>query len=537
MTGLPDPRHTVLIARTELRRAWRQFRGKGHLQQGVVVVAVLFGGLVTAGVAFGGFAAGSAVASGEIEAPMSMAALVPAGVFTGAVLFTTYLTAIQLGDIDQRDALLTTVSHADVAGGLLVSSFVRIGGLFVVPAVIGAVGFAVGAGSPVTFPLVAGSLLVVVLTAFVLGFGAGIGLTHVFGQSEVLVRHRLALGTIAFLGYVWLLVTNRFGDVIEPVVVATRRSPVAWFADLALLAIVPTADPVHAVVAAVGGVVVLVSGIWAVVWVAGVHWYADPVDTGEPRHSSVSHSPLSRVIGRPAAWVTTKSWLRARRAPVKLVYVVYPVFLLFQPVQSAIQSGTVPPTLPAVVAVYGAWATGAAFSLNPLGDEGAVLPITVTSGADGRTVVTGLLAAGLIPGIPITVGLTAASAVASSVPPVAVVGLTVGALALCVGAAGMATGIGVAFPRFEAARVARSRSVVVPSTWGFLTYSVVLLVLAAPATAAQVPVVTDVIATRLGLTAELVRIGGIGLAVLLVAPTAWYATRFAARRFDTYTIE
>lgn len=536
MRGFPTPRHAARIGVTELRRAWRQFLGKGRLQQGVLGVAVLFGAAALTGVAFGGFIAGNAVATGELADPLAVAALVPAAVFTGTVLFTTYLTAIQLGDIDQRDTLLTTVAHADVVGGVLFAAFVRIGGLFVVPAIVGAATFAVGVGSAATFILVAGSLLLVLVSAFVLGFGAGIGLTHVFGRSAVVVRHRLALGTVAFVGYMWLITTNRFEDLLGPLVALTRETPVGWFADLALLAVVPAADPVNAGLAAVGGVAVLVGGLRFVVWVAGVHWYADPVHAEAGTQSSVSRSRLAAVIGRPAAWVTTKSWLRARRSPLKLVYVAYPVFLLFQPVQTAVETGAVPATLPAVVAVYGAWATGAAFGLNPLGDEGAVLPITVTSGADGRAVVTGLLAAGLIPGATLTTLSTLGLALASPLTPVAVAGLTVGAFALCVGAAGVATGVGVSFPRYETARIARSRSVVVPSTWGFLTYSVVLLVLAAPATAAQVPVVTDAVVLATGVSRPVIRVGGVVVALALVAPVSWYGGRHAARRFDAYTI-
>mgnify|MGYP000651641033 CR=1 FL=1 len=537
MTRFPTPRHAALIAVTELRRGWRQFRGKGRVQQGVLGVAVAFGAVAVVAVAFGGYAAGSAVAADEVAAPLEVAALVPAAMFTGAVLFTTYLTAIQLGNVDQRDALLTTVPHADVVGGVVLAAFVRIGGLFVVPLVVGAAAFAVGVGSAVAFVLVAGSLLMVLVAAFVVGFALGLGATHLFGRSQVLVRHRLAIGMLGFIAYLWVLTSNRFDEVVAPLVTATRASPVAWFADLALVTVVPGADPVQAAVAAVGGVAVVVVGLRAAVWVAGVHWYADPVQAGPTAASSASPTLLARVLGQPAAWVAKKSWVRARRSPLKLVYVVYPLFVLFQPVQEAIRVGTVTATLPAVVAVYGAWATGAAFGLNPLGDEGAVLPITVTTGVRGRAVVTGLLAAGLVPGATVTTVATAALAIASPLEGLAVVGVTAGAAALCVGAAGVATGVGVEFPRYEAATVARSRSVVVPSTWAFLTYSVVLLVLAAPATAMQVPVVTEAVAAATGLSPAAVQIGGVAGAVVVIVPVAWYGIRSAERTFDAYTVD
>lgn len=536
MSRFPNVGHARLIATTELRRAWRQFWGKGRLQQGVLGAALLFGGLAVVAVAFGGYLAGTAIDAGDVEAPLDAAALIPAGIFTGVLLFTTYLTTVQLGDIDQRDALLTTVPHADVVGGIVAASFVRVGGLFVVPAVVGAGAFAVAVGSVSAFVLVLGSMALVMGSAYVIGFGIGLGLTHLFGQSALFVRFRWAIGSLAFIAYMWLVLANRIDDVLAPIIELARDSPVAWFADLALVTVVGGADPVHAVVAGVGGVVLVVVGVRFAVWVAGIHWYADPVQTGGGSTESATGGQLASVIGRPAAWVATKSWLRARRAPLKLIYVAYPLFVLLQPVQGAVEAGRVTTTIPVIVGVYGAWATGAAFGLNPLGDEGAVLPITVTTGVSGREIVTGLMAAGLVPGLLLTGVGTVVLGVASPLSPLAVVGLTVGSLALCVGAAGVATGIGVAFPRYESASIGRSRSVVVPSTWGFLTYSVVLLVLAAPATAAQAPVVADAIAELLGVGSTTVHVGGLFVAFLLVAPAAWFGVRHAIDTFDDYTV-
>lgn len=536
MSRFPNIAHVRLIAATELRRAWRQFWEKGRLQQGVLGIAFLFGGVAMLAVVFGGYLAGSALTSGDVEAPLEAAALVPAGIFTGVLLFTTYLTAVQLGDIDQRDGLLTTVPHADVVGGLVVASFFRVGGLFVIPAVLGAVAFAVGVGSVSAFFLVVVSLVLVMVGAFVVGFGIGMGLTHVFGQSELFVRFRWAIGTVAFIAYMWVVFANRIDDVLGPVVTVIRDSPVAWFADLALLTVVDGTDPLHAVGAGVGGVVLVVAATRFTVWVAGLYWYADPVQTGGGSTESATGGGLARVIGRPAAWVTTKSWLRARRSPLKLIYVAYPVFVLIQPIQGAVEAGRVTTAIPVIVGVYGAWATGAAFGLNPLGDEGAVLPITVTTGVSGREIVVGLMAAGLVPGLMVTVVGTVVLGVASPLGVVAVVALTVGAVGVCIGAAAIAVGIGVAFPRYEAASVGRSRSVVVPSTWGFLTYSVVVLLLAAPATIAQAPFVADAVADGLSLGESTVRIGGVFVAFVLIVPAAWIGARHAIQSFEEYTI-
>lgn len=369
-----------------------------------------------------------------------------------------------------------------------------------------------------------------------MGFGTGLALKHIFGQSPLLVRYRTPIGVSAFLGYLALLVTGSVDRVFQPVLDAAGGSPAAWAGDLALLSLEVGANPLQAIAALLGGGLVGVLGLVASIRTAEALWYTDPIETGGGTIGSVQATGLSALLGREAAWVTMKSWLRARRAPLKVVYVVYPVVLLIEPVQSSLQAGAVAISLPAVVAVYGAWATGAAFGLNPLGDEGAVLPITVLSGVRGRAVVRGLMTAGLVPGLPLTVAGTGALAWASPLSLVEAIGMTVGAAALCLAATGIGVGVGMAFPRFDAASLTRSRSVVVPSTWAFLTYTVIVTVLATPATVLQVPAARRWIEGQAGVGPAAVQLAGLGVALVLVGLAALLGTRFGASRFDEYRV-
>lgn len=533
---LPNPRRAVRIARTDIRIAWRSFRDSGRLQQGLLVGVAGFGLLVLAAVVFVALAAGGDVADGDIATPLETAALVPAGLFSGAVAFTVYMTAVQYAETDNRDGLLTTVPHADLAGGLLLSTFVRVWSYLAVPLLVAAVAFGVGAGSPLTAVLTVVGVLLVVAPGYVLGFALGVLLKHLFGQSETVVRYRAVLGVVVFLAYIGLFVTESVSLVVDPVVAATAASPVAWFADLALLALVDGASPVRAAAAAGGGLAVLGLSIAATVKATGTLWYSDPVQTGRGEETSSDAGRLAVLVGRPAAWVAKKSWLRARRAPLKLIYVAYPLFFLIGPIQTSVTTGTVSVTLPALAAVYGAWSTGAAFGLNPLGDEGAVLPITATSGVRGRTVVRGLLAASLVPGLPATVLLTGVLAALSPMSTLAAALMALGAGVLCVAAAGLAVGIGAALPRYDAASITRSRKVVVPSTWAFVVYSLAVSLLAAPATLAQLPGVADWAGGLTGLGTAGVQVLGLGVALVLVGAVAVLGTRYGARRFDEYVV-
>ncbi|PSP86244.1 hypothetical protein BRC83_00830 [Halobacteriales archaeon QS_1_68_17] len=82
---------------------------------------------------------------------------------------------------------------------------------------------------------------------------------------------------------------------------------------------------------------------------------------------------------------------------------------------NALRDWSVPAVLVYTVGFYGAWAIGAAFALNPLGEEWPVLPMTLTSSIGGRTLVGGLWLAASLPGV--LPGALATLAVAAASPP------------------------------------------------------------------------------------------------------------------------
>lgn len=538
MALLPTPARAWRIAAVEVRRSFRGLGNRNPIQLLALGVAVLFGLAVTAAAAVGAYLAGDRLAAGDVAEPFAAATVAAAAVWVMVGLLTTYITVVQTGDVDNREGLLTTVPHRDLAGGLLVAGLLRAPGPFLPSGLIVAVAFGAGAGSPATLGLLLIAMAGVVLSAYAVGFAAGLGVKYLLGRSETVARHRVALGVLAFAAYMGLLLTNRLGALLVPLVNALRGSPVAWYADLALLAADPAASPLRAAGAVLGSGVVVLFGVVATVRIAGRLWYADPVTAGEGRTESlVAAGHLASLVGRPTAWVTRKSWLRARRGPIKLVYVAYPLILLVQPVQASIEAGRAVGTLPATLALYGAWATGAAFTLNPLGDEGVVLPVTLTTPIRGRQFVGGLVLAGVLPGLPATVTVTAVAGALSTLPPAAVLGSVVAAAVLPVGAAAVAAAVGTAFPKFDAARVTRNREVVVPSIWGFGAYSAGLFLLGSPATAAQVPPVARFVADAAGVAPVLVRVGGIALSTALIGVAAVLGYRYAVGEFEAYTMD
>ncbi|MFB6269100.1 MAG: hypothetical protein ABEH83_04095, partial [Halobacterium sp.] len=470
MPGFPDSGHAVRIAVNELRVGWRKVRGKSTVQLVAALVAALFALAFTAAAAWGAHLAGGALADDPSEAA-DVIGLVPAAIATFTVLMTAYLTAIQIGDIDARDGYLTTVPARDVVGGLLVSGYVRVVGYFAAPLVVAAGAFAVGAGAPLAFPLLLVGVFSLTVTAFLVGYPVGVGAAYVASRSALFEQYKTLIGAAAFLGYFGLIVTGTLDDAFGPIVEFAEASPVAWYADLGLLTVVPSASAPKAGAVLVGSVALSVAGVLASVRLSERRWYSERVDAGERETDSVTGGRLDAVLGRRTAWVARKSWLRARRAPIKLIYVAYPAFLLVSPIQASVEAGRITSTLPPSIALYGAWMTGAAFTLNPLGDEGAVLPVTVTTGVSGREFVAGLVAASVGVGLPVTAAVTAVLAVLSPMPPLAVACVVAAAVVLPVLAAGVAVGVGTEFPKHDATSISRNREVVVPSMWAFAIYT------------------------------------------------------------------
>jgi hypothetical protein len=237
-------------------------------------------------------------------------------------------------------------------------------------------------------------------------------------------------------------------------------------------------------------------------------------------------------VSRPALAVARKTWLRARRAPITLSYVLYPAFVFVVPLQNAVRTGVIPPTLPALVAIYCAWMTGAAFALNPIGDEAATLPVTLIAPASGARLVRGKVLPGIAIGVPATAIATAITGVLSPLGPVSIVGLVVAAVACGVGGVTLAAGVGAAFPRFGSVNVTGNREAVVPSLTAFVVFSIGLFVLALPGLVAGVPAV----ASGFDVSRTAVTAAGSLLTGLLLGVAGWIASRYAARTIDSYTL-
>jgi hypothetical protein len=553
---LPAPRRSALIARFEVRRTLRSFVAD-RTRLALTALSGVFVLAVVAGSSYGVYHAGRALrTSGDLAG----VDVTPA--FRGAVgiawLGLSALVAARAvakrGRVPEADGLLTTAPTADVVGGILLSelAFVLVWALPPLAVLTGS--FSYGARTP--GPLLAAAPVLATLGALAVATGYPIGLLvrQAVTRYEVLAKRRRILFSLAFLGYLALIFGGGLGEIASVLLDPLAQTPVGWLADLLLVG-TPGIDAslVRAALAPVAVLAAVVPALAATVRVASVHWFSDPAgptaeeDNGG-RGAFAGVFPLlslplpSTAFSRPTLAVAGTVVRRAVRAPIKLAYVVYPLFGVIPVVQSAIEQGRVPPTFPYVVALYGAWASGVLVTLNVFGDHGSVLAGTLTTPLSGRQFVAGhvVVAAGLM--VPLTVLLTAGSGLASPLSLTRVAELTAGSALLAAVTPLLATGIGALFPRYGAVNVVGNRAAVMPSKRAFLTYSATLaaaalvagLTFEAPLRRFVASAVTFLVPRIAVSSGTLELFGTVALTAALVAPFASVA--YAARRFESYEL-
>ncbi|MFB6129936.1 MAG: hypothetical protein ABEJ28_03835 [Salinigranum sp.] len=188
------------------------------------------------------------------------------------------------------------------------------------------------------------------------------------------------------------------------------------------------------------------------------------------------------------------------------------------------------------IALYVAWSSGAAFTLNPLGDEGAALPTTRTAPVSGREFVVGYCLSGAVVGVPVAAAVTVVAGAVGGTDPVAVAAVAVLGAVLAACSTGIAAGAGTAFPKFEESRITRSRSAVVPSLLAFGGYSIGLFLAGAPGSLAQVGPVRGAAAGWLSVGGSTVLVAGLALTAALSVLGALAGAAYASRGFERYEL-
>jgi len=479
-----------LIARTELRRGWRKMSERktqlavlGFVGLMMFFPLMLFGGLL--------FGLGADLRTGgDVPAFVAVEQLrsLVSVMWLGVAGFVVIRTVNYRGDPDAPDGLLTTVTAFDAVVGLLLAETIVIAGWLAIPVAVLVGGFVVGshAVAPVlALPVVAA---VVLAWAVPLGFLVGIGVRHALLTVEPLARNKTAITILASIAYFGLLITDAFGAALSAVFPLLAALPPGWIADL-LVVDVPTfgTAPFRVLASLAITIGVVPALVLASARVAEAHWLADGVIEGDDgadadAESSAGASTSERLadllpdgVGRPTRSVVRTVVLRARRAPVRLLYLAYPLFGAFPLAQDVYRTGAIPAYVPWLLAGFAVWAAGSAFTLNVLGDQGATMPAVLSAPGGGRHVVVGSAVAGTLLALVPGVGLVALVGALGPLAPVETAALAAVTAIGIVGATLLATGIGITFPRFGSVQVANNREATVPSKSAFAIYSLLVV--------------------------------------------------------------
>lgn len=544
----------VRIARTELRRAVRTILTN---RTKLVVFAVLglfsLGPVLVLGVLLLS-AAGEELVAGEFGS--DAIGTVP-GVVTGAVavglvgltLLATVRTITAVADVDQPACLLVSTSLRNVVAGLVLKEAVAVLLWTGIPVLVLSGAFAWGAEAPLVVLFALATLVVVVAVALSVGFVFGICLRHLLTVYEPVAQYRtLVFATLggayfASIAFGWIdrvtgLVFDLLGD-----------TPLGWPGQLLLVGTPVVEATLWEAVAGVAGAVAVSLGALAVgVRVGEYHWFSDPAAPDEEEAAVESSdrlgSLLSGLVTRPVRTIVVTTIRRARRAPVRLAYVAYPLFGTVFFAEEVVQTGRLPAFAAVLLGVYVAWAAGALFTLNLLGDHGPALPAVLTSTVSGRDVVTGTVLAGVLCTLPLALVVPSVAGLVSPLDPaeagLVTVGTVVGTLVTPV----LAVGVGAWFPRFGTVRITNNRRAVMPSKSAFVIYSLAIF-LPASATAILWLDAAGAVASLLSALFSLLPAVDVSvpasvvtaLAVIVLvagvlAPVA--SVRYAIRRFEEY---
>ncbi|WP_440770772.1 hypothetical protein [Natronorubrum sp. DTA28] len=547
----------LLVATMEFRRTVRAVSNeRSKLFMMGLLAAVMFGSIIVAG----GYLLpmlGEQFAEGITQSQATTATELVTGGVAVAWLFLVFMAGIRAftaaATVDKPAFLLTSTPLRNVVIGVVGAEILLFGSWLLPPAVVLSIAFASGAGTLLPVVLVPLVVVLALCTAVPVGFVVGVWVRHLVTVYEPIARYRMVIFIAFWVLYFGAIATGRFNLVIDQLFYALQDSPLGWPGHLLLLGVPNVAASSPTAFGALLGA----AGLGAVAVAVGIasarrHWFADPARFEEPEESVTDSSDrlarlLSYGLSRPVRTVATTAIRRTKRAPIRLVYVGYPLLGSIAFVQEIARTGAVPTHVAVILSLYVVWAAGALFTLNPLGDLGRALPAVVASPLAGRQAITGLVVAGALVAGPVallgslTLGLL--SPLSLEHTAVLVVATTVGAVAT----PALATGVGAAFPRYGSVKVTNNREAVMPSKTAFIVYSAAIILTAIAATVLYVDapgLIADLFTAvtawtpgpELAVSARGITISAWTLLVVgLLAPPVSYL--FAIEEFDWYTLE
>jgi len=451
------------------------------------------------------------------------------GILAMLVLYGTTLKVVT--DTENREPYVLASSTRAVVVGVVFANAAFVG-LLLGPAVLaGAVAFAVGAGTP----------LVVLSMPFAAGLGlvgaAAIGAVCALSARALLARvanqraYKIVLGGPLAVGYFSLFLWFRRASELLAV------SPLGWFGDLALL---PAGEPVFSP-AAIGAIVagVATTGVASLlldrlaerVWLRTER--SDEETTGSGTVLRFGFTLLGRLCSRPTAAVARILWLRVRREPRSLVYTMLPVAITISAGLELARRR--PAALPMIVAVYGSIAVGMGPSLNPLGNDGPRLSLTLSTPSGTAALLRGYVVATALPGATAVALVALLVGVAVSSNPIVLLGIALIGAWLALVATAASLGIGIAMPERDGLSPTSGSTLRSPRLEATGALFLVMALVGLPALVG--PFWRDELAVDRAPSPALIAVTGLTLTIVAGTIVALTSYRYAAETLEGYQID
>jgi len=516
-------RGSLSVARTLLRRRTRRALARPK-RTALTVVLFLFP-VVSLLLPAGAGGVGATIDGGTVVADGESIGLVPlfeAG-FSAFWLLTFVAAVFKAEDdvtaLEAGGLLVRAGGVAAAVRGRELAGHARRLALFGIWFVVGVGALAVGGGGLAVLPIGAVGFLLLLLSASTTGRAVGLFVRRILLDRGYSVERAKVVAAAALLA--GTIVASSRSDWL---LAAVRGLPTAWFAEWLLFELTDWVRPRRLLGSLLLGVGLTVVGSRAHERLAADVWFRNP---GNADESGASSGPTRlRALVRPVvdgptgalAWSVT---LRRLRSPGYVAAVVLLGLLFWQDATGGFQ----PTIRPMFAAAYLAAALPAVVALNPLADEGPVLPMLLRSGLSGRGFVAGyaLAAAGLAGVLAAVVTAAVVAFTGTAGVPTVVVVVATPLLAFEVGC--VAVAIGTVVPNADAAGVVDSEGVTFPSSYAIAAYLPAVAVVLAPMLAATVLVGTPT-ALLAGTVGSLL-LGGVGAAA---------AVRLAAPRFAEFAL-
>jgi hypothetical protein len=448
-----DLRDASVLARAELRAMTRRLMGDTRQKLAVGAMALQFGVVIPL-LAFGTIAPfGARLAGGDPSVGVVGAAATAAlglGLFVGG--FST-VTQNRIGSVGPL--VRTSMAPSAVAAGRLGSELLQTAAMLVLPVVVVLVLVGVGAGGPLAPVALVLALVPPLVAGTLIGRSLGAGVRYaglLTGLSTWTKVSLFLLGSgVAFVG-TQVVMQGMFGDeesfaVASSVPPLLPGTPLQAYTSVFLAPLGAPARPVGLLVAAaVFGLVGL--GLVAAVRLEARLLVTDAGDDAEPSDHVTRGIPAGF-----APWRSTRTaWrhlLRSARDPKSMSH-LFPLAMggLAMAGPGLVNQGPVFGMLRWTSVIGGAVLAGAAYCLNPLGDDRDQLPLVLTSVDSTGVLLRGRALAGAFLGLVLAVGVGTPMALLTESPVFAAV-QSLFAVVCCGASAGTALGLGAVVPKFE----------------------------------------------------------------------------------------